>query len=198
MNTLISDMFADSIAVKQRTLEECTGQMEQISQIVIDALKSGKKLLIFGNGGSASDAQHAAGEFVGRFLKERRALPAIALTADSAVATCISNDYCFEDVFARQVQALAQPGDVVIGISTSGNSKNVLRGLAAGAEAGAVTVGMTGGRGGAMKDTCDACLTVPSTVTARIQETHILVWHVVCTMVDDAFTEVTELSAAAV
>ena len=197
MNTLISDMFADSIAVKQRTLDECTGQMEQISELVIEGLKKGKKLLIFGNGGSASDAQHAAGEFVGRFLKERRALPAIALTADSAVATCISNDYCFEDVFARQVQALAQPGDVVIGISTSGNSKNVLRGLAAGAEAGATTIGLTGGRGGAIKETCDACLAVPSTVTARIQETHILVWHVICTMVDDAFTPEPAIAAVA-
>lgn len=175
-----------SIAVKSRLMAECADEIVGITDAITSALLSGRKLLLCGNGGSAADAQHVAGEFVGRYLAERRPLPAIALTPDSSVHTCIGNDYSFEDVFARQVEALANPGDVVVGISTSGNSKNVLRAIEAGRKRGAVTIGFTGAGGGKLQGAVDLCLRIPSQVTARIQEAHITVWHVICEMVDRA------------
>jgi D-sedoheptulose 7-phosphate isomerase len=149
-----------------------------------NAITGAIKLLIFGNGGSAADAQHVAAEFLGRYLLERRSLPAIALTANSSATTAIANDYGFERVFARQVEGLAQPGDVALGISTSGNSENVLLGLRAARERGALAVALTGGDGGRMRDAADHVICVPAGDTPRIQEGHILVAHILCELVE--------------
>ena len=162
-----------SIETKRRMLTECGGEIAQIVEAFVDALGGGRKALLCGNGGSAADAQHVVGEFVGRFLIERRPLPVLALTPDSSVMTCIGNDYGYETVFARQVEALANPGDLVVGITTSGNSPNVLRAIEAGCAKGAITIGFTGQRGGKLRHAADICLCVPSAVTASIQEAHI-------------------------
>ncbi|AWN24391.1 D-sedoheptulose 7-phosphate isomerase [Deinococcus irradiatisoli] len=153
----------------------------------VQSLKAGHKLLICGNGGSAADAQHFAAELTGRYRREREPLAALALTTDSSALTCIGNDYAFEEVFARQVRALSQPGDVLVGISTSGNSPNVLRAVQAAAERGAATIALTGRGGGELARQADVALTVPSDVTAQIQEMHILLIHVLCETIDDAF-----------
>ena len=184
LTELLNETFAESIAVKQRTLECCTPAIVAIGEALETALRAGRKVLLFGNGGSASDAQHVAGELVGRFQMERRALPAIALNTDTALLTSVGNDYGYEQIYARQVQGLAQPGDVVVGISTSGNSPNILRGVEMGREIGAVTIGFTGKGGGKLAQIADLCLTVPSPVTTRVQETHITVWHVLCDMLE--------------
>lgn len=162
-----------------------TAQISSICKLIADALNTGNKVLLFGNGGSASDAQHIAAEFTGRFVKNRRAYPAIALTTDTSALTAIANDYGFERIFARQVEALALPGDVLIGISTSGNSPNVLQGLLAGKQAGCKLVGFTGNTGGQMQQLCDISLVVNSNTTARIQEAHILIGHIICAAIDD-------------
>lgn len=151
---------------------------------VAAALAGGKKLLFFGNGGSAADAQHLATELVVRYRRVRRALPAIALTTDTSALTAIANDMSFEQVFSRQIEGLGQPGDVAVGISTSGNSPNVLAGLAAARAAGLITIGLSGGTGGGMRDVSDILLIVPSSVTARIQEMHILIGHALCDLVE--------------
>jgi len=156
---------------------------------MIDALKEGKKILIMGNGGSAADAQHMAGELVGRFKLERRALSAIALTTDTSVLTSVANDYGVEDVFARQVEGLANPGDVVVGITTSGNSRNVLKAVAAARQKGALTVGLTGREGGRLAEAVDLCLRVPSDDTPRIQESHGLVIHILCLLIERALAD---------
>jgi D-sedoheptulose 7-phosphate isomerase len=149
-----------------------------------DALAGGGRLYSFGNGGSAADAQHLAGELIGRYKRERRPLPAVALSVDPSVLTCIANDYAYEDVFARQVEALAGPADVVVGFTTSGRSPNVVRGLEAARAAGARTVLFTGGDGGPALDHADIALVVPSTTTARIQEMHLLMLHLVSEGID--------------
>jgi len=137
-----------------------------------------------GNGGSAADAQHVAAEFVGRFLLERRPLAAVALTTNTSILTAIGNDYDYSEVFSRQVRALVKPGDCVTGISTSGRSKNVLRALEAAREIGAVTIGFTGGIGSPLRELCDECFVVESASTPRIQECHLLAWHLICNMVE--------------
>ncbi len=152
----------------------------------ISALRSGRTLLFFGNGGSAADAQHLAAEFVNRFVVDRPGLPALALTTDTSVLTSIGNDQDFSRVFSRQVEALGRPGDVAVGISTSGRSANVLEGLRAARARGLVTVGFTGGQDGPLDAICDHLVRVPSATTARIQEVHILVGHVLCELVDEA------------
>src|SRR5688500_19687850 len=149
-----------------------------------DALARGGKLLVCGNGGSAADAQHFAGELLGRFRDTRRPLPAIALTTDRSVVTCIANDFSYDDLFARQVAALARPEDEVIGISTSGRSENVVRGLHAARNAGALTVAWTGGEPGPAGEAADLTLAVPSATTARIQEIHTLAMHTICVAID--------------
>lgn len=184
LTAILEETFATSIAVKHRTLECCSETIVAIGAALETALRAGRKVLLFGNGGSAADAQHVAGELVGRFQMDRRALPAIALNTDTATLTSVSNDYGFEQVYARQVQGLAQPGDVVVGISTSGNSPNVLRGIEMGREVGAVTIGFTGERGGKLAEITDHCLCVPSPTTTRVQETHITVWHVLCDVLE--------------
>ncbi|MCK4507496.1 MAG: D-sedoheptulose 7-phosphate isomerase [Desulfuromonadales bacterium] len=154
------------------------------ARILIDALQDGRKLLIMGNGGSAADAQHFAAEMIGRFLLERKALPAIALTTDTSILTAVGNDYGFDEIFKRQVEALAKPGDVLIGISTSGNSLNVKRALEAGKNIGARTIGLLGRDGGDIGPMVDLNLTVPSSETPRIQEAHLVVIHILCDLVE--------------
>ena len=149
------------------------------------AFEAGRKLLVFGNGGSSADAQHLTAELVGRFMRERRALPAIALTTNQAILTAWSNDYAFEDVFARQIEALGVAGDVAWGISTSGNSPNVVKALCRAREQGLATVGLTGAGGGQMAPACDILLAVPLTETARIQEVHLVTYHAICAALED-------------
>jgi D-sedoheptulose 7-phosphate isomerase len=156
--------------------------------MAVDCIKNGNKVLLFGNGGSASDAQHIAAEFTGRFVKMRKGLPAIALTTDTSALTAISNDYGFQSVFKRQVEALARPGDLLIGLSTSGNSENVIAGLLAGKQLGCKLLGLTGNDGGQIKAVCDLALTIDSKTTARIQEMHILIGHIICSAIDDHFS----------
>lgn len=148
--------------------------------VLHEAFAAGRKLLVFGNGGSSADAQHLSAELVGRFVKERRALPAIALTTNQAVLTAWSNDYSFEDVFARQVEALGTPGDVALGISTSGTSPNVVAALRRARERGLRTIGLTGANAGTMAPLCDVVLSVPLETTARIQEVHLVTYHAMC------------------
>jgi len=186
--TKISQQISDHIEVAR--LLSHKQQINDIAaaiELVIQTMKSGNKVLLFGNGGSASDAQHIAAEFTGRFVKDRIGLPAIALTTDTSALTSIGNDYGFERVFARQVEALSQPGDLLIGISTSGNSSNVVNGLKAGKLKECKLIGFSGNGGGLMKPLCDVNIIIDSAITARIQEMHILVGHMVCSAVDDLF-----------
>lgn len=160
-------------------------QMVKAGQLMAKAIAGGRKVIWFGNGGSATQSQHMAGEFVGRFQQERRALPSISLTENMASVTAIGNDYAFEQIFSRQVEGLGQSGDVAVGLSTSGNSPNVVRGLEAARAMGLATVGLTGGAGGKMASLCEVCICVPSTVTARIQEVHLTIGHILCGLVED-------------
>lgn len=169
-----------------RNFEQLLPELLQASEMLIEALHNKRKILLCGNGGSAADAQHLAGELVGRFLKERRPLPAVALNANTSVLTALGNDYGFKEVFARQVAALGQPGDVLVAISTSGDSSNVLRAAEAARAKDMKVIGLTGADGGKLKDLCDLCLCVPSTSTPRIQEMHILIGHIICELVEAA------------
>src|SRR5437867_1425791 len=181
----IEELFAASVQAKQVFLAENASLLECAIDLVAEALAAGRKLLLFGNGGSAADAQHLAAEFVGRFQRERRPLRAIALTTDTSALTAIANDYGYDEVFARQVRALGAPGDVALAISTSGRSPSVLRAVAACRELGIEIIGLTGGDGGTLAGLADLCLRVSaSTHAARIQETHILIGHVLCELVD--------------
>ena len=182
----------DSIDAHQRLINDSLPILSQIANVLFTALNSGHKLMFFGNGGSAADAQHIAGEFVGRFLLESRPYAAIALTTDTSILTAVANDWDFNDVFQRQIRAIGHAGDVVIGISTSGNSSNILRGLEAGREIGATRIGFTGGAGGKMATSCDVCFCAPAAETPRIQELHILAWHAICELVEQALHRVDE------
>ena len=161
--------------------------LENIAAEIISSIKNGNKIMICGNGGSAADAQHMAAEFINRFLKERKPLPAIALTTDTSNLTSIANDYSFDDVFLKQVEAIGRKGDVLIGISTSGNSYNVLKALDKAKSMGIKTVGFLGKDGGKIKEICDLTLIVSSNSTPRIQEVHGFIIHVICEMVEDEF-----------
>ncbi len=172
------------IEVVRMVEEHLSDQIAACARMLIDALSDGRKLLIMGNGGSAADAQHFAAEMVGRFLLERKALPAIALTTDTSILTAIGNDYGFDDIFKRQVEALAKPGDILIGISTSGTSRNVKLALEAGKHIGAKTIGLLGRDGGGIGLLVDLNLTVPSYETTRIQELHLTVLHILCDLVE--------------
>ena len=181
----IRRLFAESARARDVFLEDNAEALERTIDLVVEALAAGRKILLFGNGGSAADAQHIAAELVGRFARERRALPALALTTDTSALTAIANDYGYEQVFARQVQALGEGGDVALAISTSGRSPSVLRAVEACRERGVRTVGLTGGDGGPLASMVEVCLRVSvSTHSARIQETHILAGHVICELVD--------------
>jgi D-sedoheptulose 7-phosphate isomerase len=153
--------------------------------LIASCLRTGGKVLFFGNGGSAADAQHLAAEFVGRFVRERAGLPAIALTTDSSILTAVGNDYGFDQIFARQIQAIARPGDVAVAISTSGNSANVLEGVRAARKANAKTIGLSGRDGGALAKEADLAITIASSNTARIQECHIAIGHLFCELTDE-------------
>jgi D-sedoheptulose 7-phosphate isomerase len=179
--------LADSIRVKQRLLVECGEAIVQTGALLAKTLLAGRRVLLFGNGGSAAEAQHIAAELVGRFQHERRPLPAIALTADTSALTALGNDYGFEHVFARQVRALADPGDAVIALSTSGASPNVLAGMAAARDRGCVVLGITGRRGIRLAELCDRAIIIPSDVTARIQEASLTIGHLWCEMVESEF-----------
>ena len=185
MKEAINAAFAESIRVKQIFLRDNLDILIRAIDAVVAAFQSGNKLLLFGNGGSAADAQHIAAEFVNRFRVERPPLPAIALTTDSSALTSIANDYDYSQVFAKQVQALGKPGDVAIALSTSGNSANVLAALEVCKQINIGTIALTGGSGGKMASAVDYFLNVAgSTDTARIQESHILIGHVICEIVD--------------
>jgi len=185
MQDAIRELFEASARAKQVFLAENADALARAIGLVADAFAGGKKLLLFGNGGSAADAQHIAAEFVGRFMRQRRPLPAIALTTDTSALTAIANDYGYDDVFARQVRALATAGDVALAISTSGRSPSVLRAVDACRELGVTTIGLTGGDGGDLTRAVDVSLRVSaSRLSPRIQETHILVGHVICELVD--------------
>ncbi|MES2062192.1 MAG: D-sedoheptulose 7-phosphate isomerase [Bacteroidota bacterium] len=171
----------------QKVIDNLSGDIETACKLMVAVLKDGKKVLIAGNGGSAADAQHIAAELSGRFVKERKALPGIALTVDTSALTAIANDYGYHHVFSRQVEALAQPGDLFIGISTSGNSQGILNAFETATKIGCKTLGLSGRDGGKMKSLCDLNIVVPSDVTARIQEMHILIGHIMCKAVDDAY-----------
>jgi D-sedoheptulose 7-phosphate isomerase len=171
--------------VMEQTVEQAGEVIGQITDAMIRCFRQGNKLLICGNGGSAADAQHVAGEFINRFRFDHAALPAIALTTDTSVLTCIGNDTDFANVFSRQVEALAKPRDILVGISTSGGSPNILKALEAARMIGAITIAFTGENGSSkMSPISDFCLVVPSADTPRIQESHIFIWHVICAIVE--------------
>lgn len=181
-----------AVAESAATVSSLEGLVEPLSKaadLVAECLRAGHRLIVFGNGGSAAQAQHIAAELVGRFRNERRALAAIALTADTAVLTALANDYGVEEVFARQIRALGQPGDVALAISTSGNSPNVLKALDAAREGGLSTLGWTGGQGGAMRARVDLCLCVPAGSTPRIQEAHLVLAHLFCYLLESSVLE---------
>ncbi|MBX1798215.1 D-sedoheptulose 7-phosphate isomerase [Campylobacter jejuni] len=187
LNSYIKGHFQESILVKEQILkdENLITLIKNASLEVIKAYKNGNKTLLAGNGGSAADAQHMAGEFVSRFYFDRSGIASIALTTDTSILTAISNDYGYENLFARQVQAQGVKGDVFIGISTSGNSKNILKALELCKQKEIISIGLSGASGGAMNELCDYCIKVPSTCTPRIQEAHILIGHIICAIVEE-------------
>lgn len=174
----------EHIRTAEIVAEELTPEIDRCCSLLVAALRDGKKILVMGNGGSAADAQHLAAEFVGRFLLERKALPAIALTTDTSILTAVGNDYGYDEVFKRQVEALATSGDIVIGISTSGHSNNVFHALTTANELGCKTVGLLGRDGGNIAGIVDVNLTVPVQATPRIQEAHLTIIHVICDLVE--------------
>ena len=187
MQTIVLTAFADSARVKQQFAHDHADRIVQVAALLAKAFKNGNKVLLFGNGGSSTDAAHIAAEFVGRYKRDRAPLPAIALATDIAAITCIANDYGYEELFARQVRAHGRPGDVAIGISTSGNSPNVLKGIEAAHDGGLTTIAWTGATGGKLAGLVEYPFIVPSTVTSRIQESHITLGHVLCELVEDHF-----------
>ena len=187
MQSTIKNEFNEHIKVSKKTIESSSKLIEIAANICIDSLKKGNKILIFGNGGSAADAQHIAAEIVGRYKVERKGLPAIALTTDTSVITSISNDYGYLHVFDRQVEALANEGDVLIGISTGGSSTNVISALKLAKELGCRAIGLSGKDGGKFNALCDVNLIAISDDTPRIQEMHILIGHTICHLIDQAF-----------
>lgn len=180
----IRQYFAESAALLVRTSEALSDDIVRTGRLISDVLRQGGKVLIFGNGGSAADAQHFAAELVGRFLLERKALPAIALTTDSSILTAVGNDYGFNEIFKRQIDALAVSGDVAIGISTSGQSENVLRALSAAKTIGCQTVGLLGRDGGDISKMVDIDLIVPSNETPYIQQAHVTIIHILCDIIE--------------
>lgn len=180
----IKDAISESIKIKQSFDNELISNIKKTAREIINALRAGKKLLIAGNGGSAADSQHFAAELVGRYTLERKALPAIALTTDSSILTAWSNDYSFDTVFSRQLEALGKINDVFFGISTSGNSKNIIEAARKAKELGIRTIVLSGNNGGKLKDIADISLIVPSSNTARIQESHIMIIHIICAIVE--------------
>lgn len=188
INEYISNQVKKSIDVKQKLLDsqQLMDLIQEVALKCVEVYKNGNKTLIAGNGGSAADAQHIAGEFVSRFYFDRPGLASVALTTDTSIMTAIGNDYGYEKLFSRQVQANGVKGDMFIGISTSGYSANVIEALKECKEKGIITVGLTGEKGGKMAEMCDYCIKVPSNETPRVQEAHILIGHIICAVVEEA------------
>jgi D-sedoheptulose 7-phosphate isomerase len=184
MEKIIERALADSIKAKEDFVRENLASLVLFSEKIAVAFTSDRKLMICGNGGSAADAQHIAAEFINRFMLERPPLPAVALTTDTSIITSIGNDYSFDEIFSKQVKALGVEGDILLGISTSGNSGNVIAAVKAARDRGIYTVGLTGGGGGTLETLVDMAMPVKSNVTARIQETHIFIGHIICQLVD--------------
>ncbi len=186
MDRYIKKYLNESVEVKRKILNDpfILDKIKETASLIIEAYGGGKKVILFGNGGSAADAQHIAAELVGRFKLERSALPALAFTTDTSILTSVANDYDYSKVIVRQVEALVEEGDVVIGISTSGSSLNVLKGIEAAREKGARTIGFTGEDGGKLTQAADLTIEVPSSDTARVQEAHITILHIVCFLVE--------------
>jgi len=186
MKDVIKNLIEASIDVKKGLLKDQLGNIENAAEALIRAYRSGNKVLIFGNGGSAADSQHMAAELVGRFKKERPAIPAIALSTDTSALTALANDYGYATVFSRQVEALGKKGDVAFGISTSGNSENVIAAVRKAKSIGMKTISLTGCGGGELKKECEFSIVVDSKDTPRIQESHITIIHILCQMIEDA------------
>jgi D-sedoheptulose 7-phosphate isomerase len=184
---MVIEELKDHQHLIQKVIDLLSENIEAGCEMITTAIKNGHKILLAGNGGSAADAQHIAAELSGRFVKERKALPGIALTTDTSVLTAIANDYGYNHVFSRQLEALAQPGDLFIGISTSGNSQGILNAFEAAKKLECKTLGLSGRDGGKMNGICDLNIVVPSQITARIQEMHILIGHILCKAVDELF-----------
>jgi D-sedoheptulose 7-phosphate isomerase len=183
MNSLFQKNLSEQITLLQG-LDRLDSVVGKAASLASQSLQTGGKLMLCGNGGSAADCQHLAAELTGRFIKDRRPLAAIALSTDTSAITCISNDYSFDEVFARQVQGLGRTGDVLLAISTSGNSRNVIRAVEEALAANISVIGLLGREGGALNKLCDVAIVVPSQVTARIQESHILIGHTLCGMIE--------------
>jgi D-sedoheptulose 7-phosphate isomerase len=184
---IINKEFNSHLEVTQKTFDNIVGNIELSAEMCIESLKNGKKILLCGNGGSAADAQHIAAEIVGRYKSDRHGLPAIALTTDTSILTAVGNDFGFQHIFDRQVQALANEGDIVIGISTGGSSINVINALKLAKSKKCKLIGLSGKDGGEFNNLCDFNLVVPSEDTPRIQELHILIGHTICQLIDEAF-----------
>ena len=180
----VKQLLKTSGDLKHQVAETLSEEILYAAHSIRDCLSAGGKLLLMGNGGSAADSQHIAAELIGRFKKERKAIPALALTVDSSSLTALGNDYGFESIFSRQIEALANSNDAIIGISTSGNSKNIIRALNLARKIGAKTIGLMGNTGGSMKDCVDIGIIVPSNDTARIQEVHITIGHIICEIIE--------------
>ena len=189
MQQMIKHEFNEHLITSRKTIDSAGDSIQIAAEICIDCLKKGSKILIFGNGGSAADSQHIAAEIVGRYKTERKGLPAIALTTDSSAITAIGNDFGYLEVFSRQIEALANKGDVVIGISTGGTSANVVNGFKIASNLGCKAIGFSGKDGGEFNDLCDVNLLVASDDTPRIQEMHILIGHTICQLIDNAFID---------
>lgn len=187
MNLKIKSLIQESIDVKQQLLQDATilATLEKVVNVITDAFNAGNKVLFCGNGGSAADAQHLAAEFSGRFYKNRRALPAEALHCNTSYLTAVANDYSYDVIYARLLDGIGVKGDVILGFSTSGNSVNIIKAFEVAKERNIVTIGLTGATGGAMKAISDYLFNVPSVVTPRIQESHILIGHIICELVEE-------------
>ena len=184
MDSTIRRLLQESAQVKQAVADSNTSEIKELVRLITEAYRNGGKVVLFGNGGSAADSQHIASELVGRFILKRRGLPAIALTANTSTLTAVANDFGYEYVFSRQVEALVNRGDVVIGLSTSGTSPNIIEAMRAAKKEGAKAVGLTGSSGGSLAQVADLVVAVPSDSTRRIQEAHITIGHIVCELVE--------------
>ncbi len=189
MKNEIEESLTESIKLRTELLSDSVETIIQIANISVDAFKSGHSLYLMGNGGSAADAQHISGELVGRFKKDRKPLPAFALTTNTSVLTAIANDYGYEHCFEKQVEAFVKDGDLVFGLSTSGNSTSIINAIVSAGERGAKTIAFTGKDGGRLKEYADVCLIIPSSDTARIQECHITIGHILCSIIEKELFE---------
>ena len=189
MQDAIKSIFQESIRVKEQTLKDNLSQIIKAVEEIIKVFQNNGKIFFMGNGGSAADSQHIAAEFIGLFQKKRRSLPAIALTTDTSILTALGNDYGYEVIFSRQLEGLGKKGDIVVGISTSGNSKNVIAGVKKAKALGIKSISLTGCKGGKLAELCDINLIVPSNKTARIQESHICIAHSICELVENQFSD---------